>query len=155
MSFMLSPELQQILYAMEKPILYASRNDYANLKTLKGLESYFSRWLEKAFATPLSRKEQELFRNLKALVEGFDNLQLPAKKGRIQQAQNLLQSLKNEEAALPSPLWPTPSEFKQWRRDLQNPMQYIRGVGPRLAEILKKKNIQTVEDALYFLPRAY
>ncbi len=153
-SNMLSPELQQILYAMEKPILYASRNDYANLKTLKGLEPYLSRWLEKASATAMSGRRQELFRNLKTLIQGFDTLELPAKKGRIQQAQDLLQSLKGEETA-PSPLWPTPPEFRQWQKDLQNPIQYIKGVGPRLAEILKKKNIHTVQDALYFLPRAY
>ncbi len=34
-------------------------------------------------------------------------------------------------------------------------IQYVKGVGPRLAELFKKKDIYTVEDALYFLPRTY
>ena len=38
---------------------------------------------------------------------------------------------------------------------LSTPIQYVKGVGPRLAELLKKKGIVTIEDALYFIPRDY
>ena len=38
---------------------------------------------------------------------------------------------------------------------LSNPIQFVKGVGPRLAEILEKKGVRTIEDALYFLPRCY
>ena len=38
---------------------------------------------------------------------------------------------------------------------LQTPIQYVKGVGPKLAKLLEKKDIRTVEDGLYFLPRAY
>ncbi|MCB0404194.1 MAG: ATP-dependent DNA helicase RecG [Bdellovibrionales bacterium] len=34
-------------------------------------------------------------------------------------------------------------------------IQSIRGVGPKLSKTLNKKGIQTLEDALYFLPRTY
>jgi ATP-dependent DNA helicase RecG len=34
-------------------------------------------------------------------------------------------------------------------------IQYVKGVGPKLATLLKKKGIATVEDAFYFLPRTY
>lgn len=34
-------------------------------------------------------------------------------------------------------------------------IQYVKGVGPKLAVLLKKKGIETVQDALYFLPRTY
>jgi ATP-dependent DNA helicase RecG len=34
-------------------------------------------------------------------------------------------------------------------------MQSIKGVGPRLAELFGKKGIETLEDALFFVPRAY
>jgi ATP-dependent DNA helicase RecG len=35
------------------------------------------------------------------------------------------------------------------------PIQYVKGVGPKLARLFEKKGIRTVEDALYFLPRCY
>ncbi|HSB07544.1 MAG TPA: ATP-dependent DNA helicase RecG, partial [Thermodesulfobacteriota bacterium] len=45
-----------------------------------------------------------------------------------------------------------PPSFKD---RLSTPIQYVKGVGPKLSKILERKGIQTVEDALYFLPRAY
>jgi ATP-dependent DNA helicase RecG len=38
---------------------------------------------------------------------------------------------------------------------LQTPIQYVKGVGPKLSRLLERKGIRTVEDGLYFLPRAY
>jgi ATP-dependent DNA helicase RecG len=35
------------------------------------------------------------------------------------------------------------------------PIQYVKGVGPKVAALLKRKDIETVEDAFYFLPRTY
>jgi ATP-dependent DNA helicase RecG len=41
------------------------------------------------------------------------------------------------------------------RDRLSTPIQYVKGIGPKLARLFEKKGIRTVEDALYFLPRAY
>jgi ATP-dependent DNA helicase RecG len=38
---------------------------------------------------------------------------------------------------------------------LDTPVQFLKGVGPKLAQILAKVGVGTVEDLLYFLPRAY
>jgi ATP-dependent DNA helicase RecG len=42
-----------------------------------------------------------------------------------------------------------------FRNRLLTPIQYVKGVGPKLANLFEKKGILTVEDALYFLPRCY
>ncbi|MFB3883896.1 MAG: ATP-dependent DNA helicase RecG [Thermodesulfobacteriota bacterium] len=42
-----------------------------------------------------------------------------------------------------------------FKNRLLTPIQYVKGVGPRLARLFEKKGIRTVEDALYFLPRCY
>lgn len=47
------------------------------------------------------------------------------------------------------------SQPHTFKNRLQTPIQYVKGVGPKLAKLLEKKGIRTVEDALYFLPRAY
>jgi len=39
--------------------------------------------------------------------------------------------------------------------ELATPIRVIKGVGPRLSDILTKKGIATVEDALYVLPHRY
>jgi ATP-dependent DNA helicase RecG len=43
----------------------------------------------------------------------------------------------------------------QSRNRLHTPIQFVKGVGPKLAKLFEKKGILTVEDALYFLPRCY
>jgi ATP-dependent DNA helicase RecG len=41
------------------------------------------------------------------------------------------------------------------RTRIETPIQYVKGVGPKLAALFEKKGIRTVEDALYFFPRCY
>jgi ATP-dependent DNA helicase RecG len=41
------------------------------------------------------------------------------------------------------------------RDPLGIPIQFVKGVGPKLASLFEKKGILTIEDALYFLPRCY
>ena len=38
---------------------------------------------------------------------------------------------------------------------VDTPVQYIKGVGPKLGHLLKKKGIETVRHLLEFYPRAY
>ena len=38
---------------------------------------------------------------------------------------------------------------------LDTPVMYVKGVGPRVAEMLAAKGIQTAEDLLYHLPFRY
>ena len=47
------------------------------------------------------------------------------------------------------------SQSQYSKNHLLTPIQYVKGVGPQLAKLFKKKGILTVEDALYFLPRGY
>jgi ATP-dependent DNA helicase RecG len=39
--------------------------------------------------------------------------------------------------------------------ELNTPVQYVKGIGPKLAEVLATKGISTVEDLLYYLPFRY
>jgi ATP-dependent DNA helicase RecG len=41
------------------------------------------------------------------------------------------------------------------RKNLETSMRFIKGVGPKMAELLARKGIHTVEDALYLLPNRY
>lgn len=50
---------------------------------------------------------------------------------------------------------PLAPSYRRSRQLLATPLAHIRGVGPRLAEKLKKTGLTTVEDALYTLPFRY
>ena len=40
-------------------------------------------------------------------------------------------------------------------KSLDTPIQYVKGVGPKVAKLLSKLGINTVEDLIYFFPRDY
>ncbi len=48
-----------------------------------------------------------------------------------------------------------PLQHSIHRKNLETPMRFIKGVGPKLAEHLAKKGVSTVEDALFLLPYRY
>lgn len=41
------------------------------------------------------------------------------------------------------------------KKNLQTGIQFIKGIGPKLAALLEKRDIHTVEDALYLMPLRY
>ena len=48
-----------------------------------------------------------------------------------------------------------PSKSPTKIRSLKDPLQFIKGVGPKKAILLEKLGLRAVEDALYFLPHRY
>ncbi len=48
-----------------------------------------------------------------------------------------------------------PSNKAKPPADLSTPLQYLKGVGPRLAEVFSKKNILTLKDLIHWYPRIY
>lgn len=47
------------------------------------------------------------------------------------------------------------SDLKEALEKLNLPVQYLKGVGPKMASRFANKKIATVEDLLFFLPRTY
>jgi ATP-dependent DNA helicase RecG len=57
----------------------------------------------------------------------------------------------------PAPPAPAPSALREAMKgkNLATPLQFIKGAGPKLAEALSRKGLNTAEDALYLLPNRY
>lgn len=97
------------------------------------------------------------------VLNGFDSMLPEDKEKRVLEAVKVLGELRSEIQTKP-PIPPLlkggeggSSEFDvlSSRKALSTPMQFIKGVGPKLAALLEKKGIRTAEDALYFIPREY
>ncbi len=59
-------------------------------------------------------------------------------------------------AARAHPFWDIVGGLKQLEMALlAQPVQFLRGVGPRRAQLLEKKDVTTVNDLLNYYPRAY
>jgi len=172
----MSNELNEILEALEKPLRFASRNDFSNLDKVIALEQLVGDLTLKALSLQLSAAQIRDFEALKDFFSAYDGLGQAERKAIIRKALTIIGRLKDNKVSIESvkPSGDSPPSSAKNRKDESAsirdtgaatardtrepdrvPIQYIKGVGPRIAEILRKKEIETVEDALYYFPRTY
>lgn len=136
---------EETLLALEKPLNYISRNNWANLSKVVGLENAIVPHLKR-----LSNSHPHLrpiIQNMLKNLENYDSLPLTEKQARVTQLLESIDLLKNPP--------PTREAINRAFELLDTPIQFLKGVGPNMAEKLSKVGIRTVEDALYNLPRDY
>ncbi len=152
-------DLKTILERIKKPIAFASRDDFAHIKSLAAMEPFMRSQLQELKRIP---DEAKATADLEALFAGFDSLSPENKKERIIAASALIDTLeRGRSATAASALSPhiyrpaaVESPFASAVK-LDTPIQYCKGIGPKRAEMLKKLGILTVEDALFYLPWRY
>ena len=105
-----------------------------------------------------------LVEELSQIFSDYDWQKLELKKTKIEKAQVIWEKLKKAIDSLPataSVYTDDPqtiqrvSDLREALSKLTLPVQYLKGVGPKMAQRLLAKKINTVEDLLYFLPRTY
>jgi len=147
----------EILERLSRIIESLIKNDFAFLPKTKHLEKTILALLSSANELPECFREE-----LKKLFYGFDLLTLPEKKDRILRAKALLEDFaqgKYEPLQINEPLdvdtFPTLDEYRLSREVLERSIDTVKGIGPKLAKKFAKKEVYTIEDLLYFIPRDY
>ena len=102
---------------------------------------------QKALKLPLEEPLKKTFQHLSDQFNTFDSLPVEQKRQTIEDALSSLDHMGATRAESP--------EKMPEKKPRDTSIQYIKGVGPRISEMLGKKGIQTIGDALYFLPRKY
>lgn len=156
-------DLRTLLCRLNRPLQYAVRNDFANIARLRELEAYVQHQLEPFQSLRLPDSVSTLLTELATCVAGFEKLALPEKRLRVEKALQVLSQLSavnggdEEGPAQPSdpPAKAGASRAIASQEPLSQPVQYLRGVGPRRAGLLAKLSLYTVDDLLWFLPSRY
>jgi ATP-dependent DNA helicase RecG len=146
--------LVAIIDTIKKSFTFAAKNNFNKLAATKGLQSSTTNLAREALTFPLKEPLALVFQRLLTDFEQFDALALPLKKKNITEGLTLLtraEELLKSHAFATSP----DSALSASTKRLSTSMQYIKGVGPKLSQVLAKKGIATVGDALYFVPRKY
>jgi len=159
--------LKNLLQKIEHPLNFASKDNYKNLshikdlgKSLLNLLSLFKSSLPPASNNDFSGNVEELLE----VFSDYDWQKLELRKNKIEKALVILEKLKNfiNHSPSPGPVHPHDqqtikriSDLKEALAKLALPVQYLKGVGPKMAARFAAKKIATVEDLLYFLPRTY
>jgi ATP-dependent DNA helicase RecG len=144
--------LVEIIDSITRPLNIASKDDFSRLPNIRGLGQLIIRLAQEAIPLSPGQSIQIKLKDLQQNFIGFEEAQIEEKVTRIKNGKELLDVIREllviEEVVQPY----HHKEIFQW---LKTPMQFIRGVGPKIALLLKKKGMHTVEDALYTLPMRY
>lgn len=141
-----------LVQRLARPIEFACRDAYAHLANVKSLGPFITHQVLEALASDVypPNVETDLLA-LRALFADFDASADPAERQRrVADAQVILGRLGSPDVfSQASPAGPAPTAL--WSL----PIQYAKGVGPKRAVLLAKLGVQTVEDALWDVPRRY
>jgi len=158
---------KEILQKIEQPLTFASKDHYKNLPNIKDLGKTLLNLLPKLKDSALTGVNDNFNKTIDELLDLFSDYdwqKLELKKTKIENAQKILEGIKNliESPVANANARPVDqktiekiSELKEAVAKLNLPVQYLKGVGPKMAERFAAKKITTVEDLLFFLPRTY
>lgn len=150
---MASTTIQTILDRIRKPLSYASQSGFAHLRNLAAMEVFMRAQVPELREAGAPAAVAD---SLEQLFEGFDDRPENEKRDRISRALSLIGDLEKESVALVKETVTRPAAAAPEQSfPLGTPIQYCKGIGPKRAELLKKVNISTVEEALYTLPWRY
>lgn len=159
-------ETGKILQKIAQPLNFASSNNFKNLVHIKDLGRALlnlSAALKASLPSAHGDELPALVDEFSALFSDFDWQKLELKKLKIEQAVNLLRRLEKEinlsahgsVTQQNGQSLQKLSDFKEARAKLGLPVQYLKAVGPKMAQRFGAKKINSIEDLLYFLPRVY
>lgn len=164
--------LKRILEKIEAPLVFSSRDSYKHLPLIKDFEGTMTTFLRQlknelslyAIQDDSAKAWGDTISGFEKVIFGFDDLSLGDKKERIEKAiffLNKLKTLVSESFIISSSdnkneaPFPSMNNLKLSFEKLSLPVQFIKGVGPKISVLLEKKGLKTVEDLLYFIPRKY
>ena len=153
---MSSEKLHNIVAKIRKPLDFASRDDYASLRSLAGMEPFMAIQVQelRTFGAEAATCDELLM-----VFQGFDGLPDSAKKERIQRAAQALDRMEGRGTDPGMPQGDRPSAVRAGdalRLNLSAPVQSCdKRIGPRRAELLTKLGIVTLDDAIANLPWRY
>ena len=159
--------LKMILQKIEQPLNFASKDNFKNISHIKDLGKSLLNLLAslKSSLPPTANNDAvDCIEELLLIFSDYDWQKLELKKNSIEKAQILREKLKRAIEALPETssvyaedkqIMQRVAELREALSKLTLPVQYLKGVGPKMATRFAAKKIVTVEDLLFFLPRAY
>ena len=154
---------------LARPLRYATRHNGAHLAKLRDLETYVQHHLQALAGLGLSASLQQAAQRLQQVVQGFDALPLAHKQQRVQQAEEIVTQMRTlttqqvqsgtvlvDDQSPPTHPAPPGAPVPGDQTDpLAQPVQFLKGVGPKRADLLAKMALHTVHDLLWCLPTRY
>jgi ATP-dependent DNA helicase RecG len=148
------------LEALERPLLLLKQTQYKNLNLVKNLQTHVVQSCQKASN---QIQNAQLKERIISIQQRFEDFESKSNEEKIQTIEDSLKILSGEKQNLSSkfqykehehPAYDL-AQIQEKIRKLETNVQFIKGVGPVLAEKFRKDGIPTVFDLLGLLPNRY
>lgn len=146
-------ERLDLLSELRQSLVLAARRAFADLPRIEGIEHRAERLLSPILSEKPAKKITVKLEKLKTLLGDYSRTDdhsarrnLLAALSVLDSLEHLLQASAGGDAAL---------DLELDLRRLEMSVQFLKGVGTKVAYLLAAKNIVTIEDLLFFLPRRY
>ncbi|HET6490171.1 MAG TPA: ATP-dependent DNA helicase RecG [Syntrophales bacterium] len=164
--------LRQALEKIENPLKFSAGNSYRNLTIVRDLEGSVRNKIidlregvrQKVAHPKDASRLDDLLAQMDDLFSGFEKASLEDKQKRVSGGLARIEALKTmlAECSDPDSRRPLAGIPREVRESLDTAIgkmslqaQFVKGVGPKVGQLLARKGLKTVEDILYFLPRKY
>jgi len=143
------------------PIKLEAKRGYKNDSVIGGFDSFVLSYLDTLNDAELKNKLKKTFSDYgKASIEDREKKIKKAilliEKDNEFTAGNNLESLKLKKVNKTKTITSNPTLNNTIRlSDMFYPVQYVKGIGPTLEKRLKKLNIKTAYDLIFYFPRTY
>jgi ATP-dependent DNA helicase RecG len=137
------------LTKLRQALTIEAKHQYPNLK---GNQAHFADFVAGELLKVLKampEAERRPVVPLKAAFDRYPTLSAPERADAVGALQALLPVLQEK---LEKKAKPEPGKEADWR---DRPVQFVKGIGPRMAQTLTKVNVHTVDDLLRYYPRQH
>ncbi|HSG31673.1 MAG TPA: ATP-dependent DNA helicase RecG [Thermodesulfobacteriota bacterium] len=150
-------KISKILSDIERPLLFAAKNDFKNIGKLTGTAQYIAQMRIKAISLKVDNKTEKVLSEIESSFNQFESKSKGEQKEIVSSSLKLINDLKENIVSKPDPAVTKKEQPAKVQSNIKSdsPVQYIKGVGPKISQMLERKGISSVNDILYYFPRRY
>jgi len=144
--------LQKTIGLLRKPLEYAAGLDPQRLQVVSDLGADLESIIRE------NSREDSALSEFRSKLSGLDRLGKGERMTRVIELLRILDRIEGGKAGKPSASKAAQEKIRRLEKDikeLETRVQYVKGVGPRVAQKLARLGIKTVDDLLYHLPARY
>ena len=153
-------EMEKSLSRLEKPLDFASKNDFSNLDRMVDLEGNVRNLCTKVLTSAPPAEIKTLITALRDSFSDFEGLGRPEKRKKVSSALLVVRKTiglarKSERGSLPEKTSASGRKPLSGGNPFSLSVTRLEGIGSRVGGFLAKKSIRTVSDLLFYSPRKY
>ncbi|MDP8255436.1 MAG: ATP-dependent DNA helicase RecG [Candidatus Alcyoniella australis] len=152
-------DISKALEAIRRPLEYAASSPQA-AQRVRNLDVLIARQARELRRRGVDPEVQLALNELTSSLVGLEKLDQDERMLRLRRALRILDRLSPSAPAIqaaPEPVLvkPQPKPAPQSAAALDESIQFVKGVGPKVAQLLARRGIETVGQMLMLLPRAF